>query len=169
MLTADPLAGLRPYQLPLAPPWWPPAPGWWLLLGLAAGLLLAMLWWRRRARRQRAPVVLASRELAALAAAWRRDGDNAAYLRGLSALLRRFVLARFPAHGVAGLCGDAWLAFLAGRDGGDGFRTGPGRQLLDAPYRRASDADVVALAALIARWILRNGDDGQLRVGRQRR
>lgn len=154
---ADPLAGLRPYELPEPIPWWPPAPGWWLLLALALGLLAAVLWLRRRAHRRRTPVALASRELAALACAWRADGDTSAYLGGLSALLRRFALARFSAAGVAGLCGPRWLEFLATHDDGDGFRNGPGRRLLDAPYRLTSDADAAAIAALITHWIARNG------------
>ncbi len=40
------------------------------------------------------------------------DGNDLELVRGLSRLLRRFALARFPRTMVAGLTGDAWLGFL---------------------------------------------------------
>jgi hypothetical protein len=157
---ADPLAGLRDYHLPEPVPWWPPAPGWWLLLVLIPGLLLLTLLLRRRARRRRLPSALAQRELTALRERYRRDADVPAYVSGLSQLLRRFVLARFPADSPGGLCGADWLRFLADRDDGDGFRTGVGRRLADAPYRPGAEIDAAALAELVERWIRRNRGGG---------
>jgi len=153
---ADPLAGLRDYHLPEPIGWWPPAPGWWLLLGLVVALLALVLVLRRRARRRRQPTALAVRELAALRAHYRRDGDGPAYIRGLSQLLRRFVLARFPGESPEGLCGEAWLAFLASKDDGDTFSRGVGRRLLDAPYRSHPELDPTELERAAAHWIRRN-------------
>lgn len=137
----DPLAELRGYHPPDPVSWWPPAPGWWLLALLILGLLTwVTVWavgaWRRR-RLARAAPRAALDELAALRAALARNGDAAAFARGLSRLLRRFALARYPRRAVAGLSGEEWLAFLDAHGGGGRFQAGPGRELLTMPYRPA--------------------------------
>lgn len=169
---ADPLVGLRPYQLPEPISWWPPAPGWWLLLAAGLITLAVLLWQRRHARQQHSPATLALRELAALDATYSRNADASAYVRGLSTLLRRFVLVTVPGQAPAGLSGERWLRFLADHDDGDTFRSGVGRCLIDAPYRQPwngtdgaptptaarpiADADVLTLGAAVRRWLSRN-------------
>jgi len=159
-MKADPLAGLRDYHLPEAISWWPPAPGWWLLTALTIGVAAAWLWWRRRGRGGAHASRLASLELARLRARWRADADATAFLRGLSQLTRRFVLARFPGEPVAGLCGDDWLRYLAGKSGEPAFVDGAGRRLADAPYQATGSAgdttDVGAVADLVERLIERH-------------
>ncbi|EGV16397.1 DUF4381 domain-containing protein [Thiocapsa marina] len=160
-MNGDPLAQLRDWHLPDPIQWWPPAPGWWI----SAAVLLAVLFWVagarwRRHRRRGAAARSALRELAALRAAVRTDGDTRAFVAALSRLLRRFALARFPREKVAGLTGDAWLAFLDATGGGDGFRHGPGRALADLVYgaNRAGDPppNPDALAELAEAWIRAN-------------
>jgi hypothetical protein len=149
----DPLAGLRPWHLPEPVSWWPPAPGWWLVvLGLILALALGARWLVRR-HRDGAPARAARRELAELEARLARDGDGSAFARDLSRLLRRFALARFPRREVAGLTGEAWLAFLDAHGGGWAFRTGDGRALAEGPYRPGGDVPAAALAALARDWI----------------
>ena len=150
------LAGLRGYHLPDAVGWWPPAPGWWLLLGLSLVLGGLFVWWGMRRRRREAAARQAERELARLRAALDGQGDPAAFVRGLSRLLRRYALARFPGLGAAALTGDDWLAFLDTHGGGGRFRHGPGRQLADAPYRPTVTAPVGELAELVQAWIRHN-------------
>jgi hypothetical protein len=152
----DPLADLRGYHLPEAVSWWPPAPGWWLLALLA--LVLAAWGAVRLARRYRrgAPERAARRELMELRAAFAREQDAAALARGLSRLLRRYTLARFPQCRVAGLSGEEWLAFLDAQGGGEQFRRGPGRLLAEAPYRPDPQLPADDLAALVEAWISRN-------------
>lgn len=123
---------LRDIHLPAEPGWWPPAPGWWvlaLLLLLALGWLLWVLR-TRLARRRRA------RELEAMAAAVAEqlppDASGAVLAAELSLLLRR--AARVA--GAAALQGEAWLHWLDGDDPVRPFSRGPGRILLDAPWRR---------------------------------
>jgi hypothetical protein len=160
-MNADPLAQLRDWHLPDPIQWWPPAPGWWIAAGVVVAVLLwlAGVRWRRH-RRRGAAARSALRELAALRAAVRADGDTRAFVAALSRLLRRLALARFPREQVAGLTGDAWLAFLDATGGGDGFRHGPGRALADLVYgaTRAGDpppsSDV--LAELAETWIRAN-------------
>jgi hypothetical protein len=152
----DPLAGLRGYHLPEAVSWWPPAPGWWLLALLALVLAALSARWLTRRYRSGAPARAAMRELAELRAGYARHGDAAAYAGGMSRLLRRYALTRFPRGEVAGLSGEDWLAFLDAHGGGGRFRRGPGRPLVDAPYRPDAELQAEALAQLVAEWIGRN-------------
>ena len=154
--TVDALAGLRAYHLPDAPSWWPPAPGWW---GLALLLLLAgtaLAWWLVRRRYRHAAYRQALHELHALRNTLAEGRDVAAFVRGLSKLLRRYAIALYPRQQVAALSGENWLRFLDRHADGNHFLHGPGRQLLDAPYRRQPEAATAELATLVENWIRRN-------------
>lgn len=140
---------LRDIHLPPEPAWWPPAPGWWMLavLVLAGACWLAWrLRGRRRVRRWRGDVLA---ELDRLAT---DTSDPVRLAGGVSLLLRRASL--LIDRQAAALPGEAWLAFLD-RHGEGGFADGPGRVLLDAPYRRSSDIDTSALLQLARRWLER--------------
>lgn len=151
----DPLAGLHGYRLPEPVSWWPPAPGWWLLAGVLLALAVALAWWWRRRRGRTMAVRQARRELRHLRQTYATHNDDLGYLRGLSALLRRFVLARWPRSQVAGLTGQDWLTFLDTHGGNGRFRDGPGRHLADAPYRPVAEVAPGDVAALIEDWINR--------------
>lgn len=137
-------------HLPAPPSWWPPAPGWWLLACvLIAALVAITLWWRKRAR-LRAIHRVFERELDALAARHRGPGQTAARVAGLSVLLRRMVGMHAPQ--ALTLQQDEWLLFLDGDDPSRPFSAGPGRILLDAPYRpTVPEADAEALFELVRR------------------
>lgn len=153
---AEALAELRGWHLPGPVAWWPPAPGWWLV-GLILVVLMAMAAaWLLRRHREGAAARAAERELAALEAELARTGDGAAFVRGLSRLLRRFALTRFPRGEVAGLSGERWLAFLDQHGGGWAFRTGAGRALADGPYRPSAEVRAGELAALARAWVAHN-------------
>jgi hypothetical protein len=132
---------LRDVHVPPAPPWWPPAPGWWVAVGIMALLALAwMLRGRYRMTRRRRAIAWFDARLAEAASPTER-------LATASELLRR--AARGRRAGADRLDGEAWLAFL---DEGDGaFRTGPGRLLLDGPFRAAVDAAEADAALALAR------------------
>lgn len=148
---ADPLTQLRDIHLPEPVPLWPPAPGWWLL-GVVAILVVIAGWWAYR--RRFSPVRrTALRELDDDLAAFRRHGDGQAFATQLSRLLRRYAVARFPHAEVAGLSGEAWLRFLDMTGGNGGFRNGPGRVLISAPYRPGTPVDVAVLHRLARDWI----------------
>ena len=106
----------------------------------------------------------ARRQLDALARQWQQDGDRRRYLAGLSRLLRRLALARYPRHQVAGLSGIQWLDFLDATGGEGGFAQGPGRVLIEAAYRPEREEEVVfdpeCLQALVMRWIESNWERG---------
>ncbi len=148
------LSGLKDIHLPPPVGWWPPAPGWWLLAAL--GLLVLYSAWRiwRKRRRRRALHDEALAELAAIRASYSSSGDPRRLARELSRLLRRVAISRFPREEVAGLVGDDWLAFLDRAFDGDGFARGPGRILVEAPYRSGSqELDADALFELVRRWL----------------
>ncbi|HEY0178963.1 MAG TPA: DUF4381 family protein [Dokdonella sp.] len=161
MNAAAPAPELRDIHLPAPPSWWPPAPGWWLLALVAlAAAVLAVRWLlrRRRERRWRRRV---RAELERIAATHAAQPDFARLAAEVSQLLRRAALV--IERDAAGLRGEAWLAFLdarlppAQRDAAP-FRSGPGRALVDAPFRRVddpalADADADALIALARGWL----------------
>ena len=148
----DPLAGLKDIHLPEPVSWWPPAPGWWLLALLV--VVLVILAWRLPRARRRALHDEAVRELEAVRARFERDGDLPRLARDLSRLLRRVAISRFPREEVAGLVGQEWLEFLDRAYSGDGFREGPGRILVEAPYRPEPESfDTGELFDLVNRWL----------------
>lgn len=132
---------LRDIHLPAEPGWWPPAPGWWLLATLVAVLAWFMLRVVRRQlrlRRRRRQMMAA---LDALLAATPVDTQPLQLLAGLSELLRR--ACRNYAPEALGRAGEEWLEFLDGDDPLQPFSRGPGRILLDGPYRPTVDATQV--------------------------
>jgi len=136
--TQIPLRGLH---LPDAIGWWPLAPGWWLviaLLVLGLGLLLRDALRRHsrsRARRH------ALRQLEQYTAAFAGHGDAVTLGIEVSELLRRAMLAYAPRGDVAGLTGEAWLAWLDRDLAEPRFLEGAGRSLLDLPYRNPANAE----------------------------
>ena len=136
--TQIPLRGLH---LPDAIGWWPLAPGWWLviaLLVLGLGLLLRDALRRHsrsRARRH------ALRQLEQYTAAFADHGNSVTLGIEVSELLRRAMLAYAPRGDVAGLTGEAWLAWLDHDLAEPHFLKGAGRSLLDLPYRNPANAE----------------------------
>ena len=142
---------LRDLHLPEAVGWWPLAPGWWVLIAIAliaAGFLLRM-WWRARARG--AARRFALRRLNEIVQQYEERKDPIAFGADLSELLRRTMLAYAPRLDVAGLTGDAWLKWLDQGLAQPVFNDGPGRQLLELPYRRPdTEIPVADLDRLVA-------------------
>ena len=131
--TQIPLRGLH---VPEMIGWWPLAPGWWLVIGLiVVGLVLLL---RRAAsrRNENAPRRHAIRELERSTTAFAEHGDTVRLGAEVSEILRRTMLAYAPRSEVAGLTGDAWLDWLDRDLRQPRFSKGPGRSLLDLPYRR---------------------------------
>ena len=130
---------LRDLHLPEPVGWWPPAPGWWVLLAVVLlGVLFVLhrVWvrWRADAARR-----TALKELARLESAWRAAPDPVLLATRLSELLRRAMLAYAPRKEVAGLTGQAWLAWLDRGLDDRFFTEGAGRALKELPYRRADE------------------------------
>lgn len=143
---------LRDIHLPPDPAWWPPAPGWWIVLLVVVlfGAWALRRWRSRQGRRRWRRGVFA--ELDRLAADDASAPDPVRLAGGISLLLRRASL--LIDRRAAALSGEAWLAFLD-RHGGGGFADGPGRVLLDAPFRRSAEIDSMALIGLARGWLER--------------
>ena len=155
-MNGNPDLVLRDIHAAPPPDFWPPAPGWWVV-ALLALLALALLgrWLYRRyvIWRRRRFVLVALKEVRKT---FDQDGNAAQFAAGLSMLLRRVALARFPRATVAGLSGARWLCFLDETGGGGRFANGPGSVLLSAPYAPHTALDGKALYTLVKDWIKRN-------------
>jgi hypothetical protein len=161
---ADPLAALRDIRLPEPVSVWPLAPGWIVLTVLLGSGFIALLLLSRR--RQDPARKAALRELDRLRAgtAGNRGRDLAA---GVSALLRRYAMVRFPTHEVAGLSGRRWLEFLEHHSSSGGFVEGPGQSIVCAPYQPGEPTEPVEiepLCRLTRDWIDSNRHRGARRA-----
>jgi hypothetical protein len=152
---------LRDIHLPPAPAWWPPAPGWWLLATLVLVALFFGVRWLWRRRQQQRWYRRVQIELERVVATHAARPDPTALASAISQLLRRASLLVDPR--AAAFRGDTWLDFLdANLPAADAanapFRSGAGRVLVDAPYRRTNDPtappmDAPALIALARGWL----------------
>lgn len=152
----DPLElPLKDIHLPADVSWWPPAPGWWILLGMILLAVAFYFWWRQRQQRiNRSAITLARQELELLQNQYQKHKDGRQFVADLSVLLRRLSISAFPRQESASLTGDAWLEFLDASLGDDSFSTGPGRILLEAPYRpEVNVEELEPLIAICREWI----------------
>ncbi len=126
---------IRDLHLPEAIGWWPLAPGWWVLIMLiVAGLAWLVVRWVQRYRKAAARRY-ALKSLRKIEARYDGGDNTVALCREMSELVRRAMLAYAPREDVAGLTGDAWLAWLDTGLANPTFENGPGRALVEAPYR----------------------------------
>lgn len=144
---------LRDLHLPDAIGWWPLAPGWWFVLAVIATTIGYGLWRAYEKRRYNAPRRYALRELSRCETEFLAHRNPVTLGKQLSELLRRGMLAYAPREEVAGLTGDAWLAWLDRGMPLPYFHTEGGRSLLELPYRDPggdfSDVDVAALLSAV--------------------
>lgn len=144
---------LRDLHLPEPVSWWPLAPGWWVLLVLLALLLGYGLYRAYLRRRHNAPRRFALRELARYESDYLEHRNPVVLGKQLSELLRRGMLAYARRDEVAGLTGEAWLAWLDRGMPLPYFHTDGGKSLLQLPYRDLegdfSDVDIDALVSAV--------------------
>ncbi len=126
---------LRDLHLPAAVGWWPLAPGWWVLIGLLAIALLYLGFRAWRRWRYNAPRRYALAQFKAFCNDYTQHGNAVQFSRKVSELLRRTMLAYAPRAELAGLTGEAWLAWLDRDLDRSHFLEGDGRVLIEWPYR----------------------------------
>lgn len=129
---------IRDLHLPALTGMWPLAPGWWVLILLALGAILWLLHNLARRHAQGAARRHALRQLEVFERAYLKHGNAVAFGTQLSELVRRTMLAYAPRAEVAGLTGDAWLAWLDRDMEAPQFLKGDGRALISVPYQDAS-------------------------------
>lgn len=142
---------LRDIHLPNSIGWWPLGLGWWLLAITLVGLAAAIIAYWVRWRRQR-PLRLALTNLDE-ARLLLQEGRLHDALQLASQTLRRAAIT-LSGNGVAGLTGQAWLAWLDSRWQRQEFSQGAGELISSAPYcspggvthEQASDALELARA-----------------------
>ncbi len=141
---------LRDIHLPEPVSWWPLAPGWWVVLGLIVILGLLLLW-VRYLRQYQFIAKLARGQLQLL----RSDSalSNGDKIRALSILMRRVSISAFPRVDSASLTGVEWLQFLDSSLTERAFSEGPGRALLDGPYKPSGDIDLAPVFKVCEKWI----------------
>ncbi len=125
------------------------------LVPVALALLAVVGWGLHRYLRLR-PQRAAMRALAHLAREHAQHADSTRLARGLSQLLRRYAVARYPHGGIEGLTGSAWLNFLDAHGGAGAFCHGVGATLETRPYRSCGAFDEAALIALVRCWLRSN-------------
>lgn len=141
---------LRDLHLPDPVGWWPPAPGWWVLaaIALAAVAWVVRRWLKDRARARARRHALS--ELNRYVEDYSRHGNAVTLGADISELVRRTMLAYAPRGEVAGLTGEAWLAWLDRDLERPVFREGEGRPLIEWPYRDpTADIDRAEVTAFI--------------------
>ena len=150
------LLSLRDIHAPPLPDIWPPAPGWWLIacFVVISAIVIGRVVLRHRLDGREKREIL--EVLGALRSDFSTDANGPQLAAGVSMLLRRVALRRFPREEVASVCGDAWLSFLDRTSGGVGFRRGPGRVLAAGPYTADVEVNAEALLALATDWIDKN-------------
>lgn len=135
----DPLSKLHDIILPAPIGVWPFSYGWYLLI-LVLLCVLGFAWYINKMRQQRI-----YHDVVRLL--------NGSTMPEASVLLRRVALIKYPQREVAGLQGDAWLAFLDETGNTTAFTTGVGRVLISAPYRADSPPVSDELNTLLRQWI----------------
>jgi hypothetical protein len=146
------LATLRDIQLPESIGWWPMAPGWYFLIIMTILSTIFLLYTLRR----RYVYGYAKREALQLLAEYSKDyqhhADSQISSMKVSELLRRVALVYFSREVVAGLQGEAWLAFLNKTAKGIDFNS-VRSCLLEVPYQPGKTIDLKPLFFCAKRWI----------------
>jgi hypothetical protein len=150
----EPLTQLKDIHLPVDISWWPPAPGWWLLLLLLIVTVIGLVRYWRHYSSKKSLLREALNALDKIQQDWQQHKDAGQLVTGLSLLLRRVAISKYPGSDIAGKTGESWLHWLDQQLGEQEFEKGDGRLLMDAPYRSEVSLDKGdSLIALVRRWI----------------
>jgi len=161
--TQSALPELRNIHLPDAVAWWPPAPGWWLVAVILITLIVLLpgqikKFNRRRQfqKENRARLAEVRDQLQQLHSQYLQNQNPVALCSGLSVLLRRVCLSLFEHADVAGLTGEAWLAFLDQQCPLSPPLAESADLLLNTPYQpitSVADNDALQLHRQCEKWL----------------
>ena len=151
------LSQLHDIHLPAPIGWWPLAPGWYLLAALTVLIGFSLFFMIHRAYSNGRAKRQALRELAQFEQQYQQDTNSQLASARLSELLKRVALAYYPRTQVAGLRGEAWIAFLNSTGKGLNFNS-VRVQLLELPYQPIIPrSNLHLLFKLTRKWIKRRG------------
>ncbi len=151
----NPLQGLHDIHLPTNPGFWPLPPGWWIVLGVIIlfCIVITIWWWRKHCWKQ---YILTQVE----AEINKPDTNLSQQLAGLSAIVRRVALRRYPREQVATLHGQNWLDFLQKNSKSRHFDRNILQPLADSIYQLKPGTALLTkedpLVQFIIKWIQEN-------------
>ena len=157
----DALSDMADIHLPAEPGFWPLAPGWWVLAALLLALLIYGAWRLQKRlqlqRRYRSALRELDKCLAALQASAGPDGPSMEqrliYVNDVNGVLRRVALLHFDQHRVAGLSGQAWVAFIKQYDRASRLTPALAGALAEGRFAPRCDVDTQALHDMARSWI----------------
>jgi len=158
---ADALSEMADIHLPAEPGFWPLAPGWWVLAALLLALLAYGVWRLHQRlqlhRRYRSALHELDKCQAALQASAGPDGPTMAqrlsYVNDVNSVLRRVALLHFEQSRVAGLSGQAWVAFIKQHDRAGRLTPELASALAEGRFAPRCDVDTQALHRMAGDWI----------------
>lgn len=125
----DPLAKLRDIHMPSPVSIWPLAPGWYLLIVIILFTIAVILWQYHKRKQQ---YRFEAQILSELDSYLLQSPPNWAEI---NLLLKRAAFLYYPREKIAGLMGEAWLAWLDEQSQSKSYSEGTGRLLLSGPYQ----------------------------------
>lgn len=158
---ADALSEMADIHLPAEPGFWPLAPGWWVLAALLLALLVYGAWRLHLRlqlhRRYRSALRELDSCLAAMQASAGPEGPTMAqrlsYVNDVNSVLRRVALLHFEQARVAGLSGQAWVAFIRQHDRAGRLTPELAGALAEGRFAPRCDVDTAALHRMAGDWI----------------
>lgn len=158
---ADALSDMADIHLPAEPGFWPLAPGWWVLAALLLALLVYGAYRLQKRLQLHRRYRSALRELdKCLASLQARAGHNGAtmeqrliYVNEVNSVLRRVALLHFAHDRVAGLSGQAWVAFIKQHDRAGRLTPELAGALAEGRFAPRCDVDTQALHVMARDWI----------------
>lgn len=158
---ADALTDMADIHLPAEPGFWPLAPGWWVLAALLLALLVYGAYRLQKRlqlhRRYRSALRELDKCLTTLQANAGTDGPDMeqrlVYVNQVNSVLRRVALLHFDHSRVAGLSGQAWVAFIKQHDRAGRLTPELANALAEGRFAPRCDVDTTALHRMAADWI----------------
>lgn len=157
----DALTDMADIHLPAEPGFWPLAPGWWVLAALLLALLVYGAYRLQKRLQLHRRYRNALRELdKCLASLQAVSGHNGAtmeqrliYVNEVNSVLRRVALLHFAHDRVAGLSGQAWVAFIKQHDRAGRLTPELAGALAEGRFAPRCDVDTQALHGMARDWI----------------
>ena len=158
---ADALSEMADIHLPAEPGFWPLAPGWWMLAALLLALLIYGAYRLQKRlqlhRRYRSALRELDKCLTELQAHAGADGpgmeQRLIYVNEVNSVLRRVALLHFEHSRVAGLSGQAWVAFIKQHDRSSRLTPALASALAEGRFAPRCDVDTQALHSMARDWI----------------
>lgn len=157
----DALTDMADIHLPAEPGFWPLAPGWWVLAALLLALLVYGAYRLQKRLQLHRRYRNALRELdKCLTSLQAGSGHNGAtmeqrliYVNEVNSVLRRVALLHFAHDRVAGLSGQAWVAFIKQHDRAGRLTPELAGALAEGRFAPRCDVDTQALHGMARDWI----------------